>query len=144
MCFVVNRREDREPSKHSRVCSCHFRNGQKGNGPEMFDRNKDKLFTEQRGPPPKRQKNTESKVQTLSQIIEIARKNEQPSVADTEQNVQTTQEIILKAELDFANRELKELNQTEERGIRTLCLRLREMSYEWRQVFQPKKSLILL
>lgn len=78
----------------------------------MFDRNKDKLFTEQRGPPPKRQKNTESKVQSLSQIIEIARKNEQPLVADTEQNVQTTQEIILKAELDFANRELKELNQT--------------------------------
>lgn len=112
MCFVVNRREDREPSKHSRVCSCHFRDGQKANGPEMFDRNKDKLFTEQRGPPTKRKKNSESKVQSLSQMIEIARKNEQPSVADTEQNVQTTQEIILEAELDFANRELKELNQT--------------------------------
>ena len=101
-----------EPSKHSRVCSCHFRDGQKANGPEMFDRNKDKLFTEQRGPPTKRKKNSESKVQSLSQMIEIARKNEQPSVADTEQNVQTTQEIILEAELDFANRELKELNQT--------------------------------
>ena len=97
---------------HSRVCSCHFRNGQKANGPEMFDRNKDKLFIEQRGPPPKGKKNTESKVQSLSQMIEIARKNEQPSVADTKQNVQTTQEIILEAELDFANRELKELNQT--------------------------------
>jgi len=111
MCFAVNRREDREPSKHSRVCSCHFRDGQKANGPEMFDRNKDQLFTEQRGPPMKRKKNSESKVQSLSQMIEIARKNE-PSVADTEQNVQTTQEIILEAELDFANRELKELNQT--------------------------------
>lgn len=78
----------------------------------MFDHNKDKLFTEQRGPPTKRKKNSESKVQSLSQMIELARKNEQPSVADTEQNVQTTQEIILEAELDFANRELKELNQT--------------------------------
>ena len=78
----------------------------------MFDRNKDKLFTEQRGPPTKRKKNSESKVQSLSQMIEIAQKNEQPSVADTEQNMQTTQEIILEAELDFANRELKELNQT--------------------------------
>ena len=112
MCFVVNRREDREPSRHSRVCSCHFRDGQKANGPEMFDRNKDKLFTEQRGPRTKRKKNSESKVQSLSQMIEIARKNEQPSVGDTEQNVQTTQEIIPEAELDFANRELKELNQT--------------------------------
>lgn len=112
MCFVINRREDREPSKHSRVCSCHFRNGLKANGPEVFDRNKDKLFTEQRGPPPKKKKNTESKEQSLSQMIEIARKNEQPSVADTEEDLQTTQEIILEAELDFANRELKELNQT--------------------------------
>jgi len=34
------------------------------------------------------------------------------TVADTEQNVQTTQEFILEGELDFANRELKELNQT--------------------------------
>ena len=58
-----------------------------------------------------RKKNTESKVQSLSQIIEIAPKN-QPAVADTEQNVQTSQEIILEADLDFANRELKELNQT--------------------------------
>ncbi|XP_022780618.1 THAP domain-containing protein 5-like [Stylophora pistillata] len=106
------RREDREPSKYSRVCSCHFRNGQKANGPEVFERNKHKLFTEQRGPPPKKIKNTESKVESLSQMIEFARKNEQPLVADTEENLQTTQEIILEAELDFANRELKELNQT--------------------------------
>ena len=99
MCFVVNRREDREPSKYSRVCSCHFRDGQKTNGPEMFDRNKDKLFTEQRGPPTKRKKNSESKAQSLSQMIEIARKNEQPSVADTEQNVQTTQRLSWKQSL---------------------------------------------
>ena len=86
------------------VCSCHFRNDQKANVPEIFDRNKDKLFTEQRGPPPKRKKNSEWKVPSLSQMIEITRKNEQPLVADTEQNVQTTQEIIPEAELDFANR----------------------------------------
>ena len=81
MFFVVNRREDREPSKYSRVCSCHFRDGQKANDPEMFDGKKDKLFTEQRGPPTKRKKNSESKVQSPSQMIEIARKNE-PSVSN--------------------------------------------------------------
>ena len=110
----------------------------------MFDCKKDKLFTEQRGPPPKRKKNTESKVQSLSRMKEIARKNEQPSVADTEQHMQTTEELILEAEVDFANRELKELNQTIQYKRNNYCLRLREMSYEWRQVFQPKMSLTLL
>jgi len=57
----------------------------------MFDRNKDKLLTDQRGPLPKRKKNTESFTDDRNLI---AGKNEQPSVIDTEQNVQTTQEII--------------------------------------------------
>ena len=80
-CSFINRREDREPSKYSRVCSCHFRNEEKANGPEIFDRNKEKLFAEQRGPPPKKKKNTESKGQSLSQIIETVRKiNNHPKV----------------------------------------------------------------
>lgn len=45
-------------------------------------------------------------------MIEIAWKNEQQSVVDTEENLQSTQKIILEAEPDFANRELKELHQT--------------------------------
>ena len=77
-CSFINRREDREPSKYSRMCSCHFRNEEKANGPEIFDRNKEKLFAEQRGPP-KKKKNTESKGQSLSQIIETVRKKKQPS-----------------------------------------------------------------
>ncbi|KAK3735279.1 hypothetical protein QZH41_009654 [Actinostola sp. cb2023] len=39
------RREDREPNKHSRICSCHFRNGKKTNGPEIFQRNADISIT---------------------------------------------------------------------------------------------------
>ena len=44
-------------------------------------------------------------------MIDIARKNEQPSTydADIEENVPTTREVILEAELDLANRELKGL-----------------------------------
>ena len=109
-CSFINRREDREPSKYSRVCSCHFRNEEKANGPEIFDRNKEKLFAEQRGPPPKKKKNTESKGQSLSQIIETVRKDKQPSEGEADRR--TTQEIILEEELDLANRELKELDQT--------------------------------
>ena len=92
------------------MCSCHFRNDEKANGPEIFDRNKEKLFAEQRGPPPKKKKNTESKGQSLSQIIETVRKNKQPSEGEADRR--TTQEIILEAELDLANRQLKELDQT--------------------------------
>ena len=65
----LNRRDDREPSKHSRVCSCHFRVGQKANGPEVYDRNKEKLFAdfaEQRGPPPKKKKGKWAKKEFLT------------------------------------------------------------------------------
>ncbi|VEN63770.1 unnamed protein product [Callosobruchus maculatus] len=38
------RRKDREPSKHSVVCSCHFKDGDRKNGPTMFEHNKSKRF----------------------------------------------------------------------------------------------------
>ena len=40
--FLSDRRQDREPSKHSRVCSCYFRDGKKVNGLEIYARNQDK------------------------------------------------------------------------------------------------------
>ena len=40
-CF---RRKDREPSKYSRICSCHFVNGDRSNGPTIFDFNVGKQF----------------------------------------------------------------------------------------------------
>ncbi|KAG1655660.1 hypothetical protein GQR58_024416 [Nymphon striatum] len=38
------RRADKEPNSNSRVCSCHFQNGDKKNDPELFARNTTKLF----------------------------------------------------------------------------------------------------
>lgn len=38
------RRADKVPGVHSRVCSCHFRDGLKENGPEIFKRNEKTLF----------------------------------------------------------------------------------------------------
>ena len=49
-----HRREDKMPNKYSRVCSCHLRGCKKSNGPEIFERNREKLFPEQRGSPPKK------------------------------------------------------------------------------------------
>lgn len=98
------------PSKHSRVCSCHFREGRKSNGPESFERNKDKLFTEQRGPPPKKQKAVPFKEKTIAELVELAQKNEPPSLEnDNEKKTKSTQEVILEAELDLAKRELENL-----------------------------------
>ena len=73
-----HRREDKMPSKYSRVCSCHFRSGKNSNGPEIFERNREKLFPEQRGSPPKKKAKTETafKGNTLTEMIEDARKNE--------------------------------------------------------------------
>ncbi|XP_044163893.1 uncharacterized protein LOC114972370 [Acropora millepora] len=103
-CWIrLIRRKDRDPSKHSRVCSCHFRDGDKRNGPEVYERNQNKLFPEQRGPPPKKKK------KSLCEIIENARINEQPSTK--EENPRTTQHVILEAMLDVADREIKILEE---------------------------------
>ena len=61
------------PSKHARVCSCHFREGKKLNGPEMFEWNKDKLFAEQRRTPRKKKK-TVSTEKTLAELVEQAKR----------------------------------------------------------------------
>ena len=125
----LNRRDDREPSKHSRVCSCHFRDGQKANGPEVYDRNKEKLFAEQRGPPSKKKKQNEPKKCSLLEMIETARKNEQPSTsdADIEESVSTTREVILEAQLDLANREVKDLEgKVKYKGMRYTVAGLQE------------------
>lgn len=42
--FLTFRRQDRSPGPYATVCSCHFKDGMKANGPTIFDRNKEKLF----------------------------------------------------------------------------------------------------
>ena len=96
------------PSKHSRVCSCHFSEGKKSNDPEIFERNKDKLFAEQRGPPPKKNKLAVSTEKTLAKLVEQAQRNKPSSVEkENKQRPKTT-----KAELDQAKRVLKNLEDT--------------------------------
>jgi len=38
------RREDRQPCVSSRICSCHFKDGKRENGPTIFYWNNDKFF----------------------------------------------------------------------------------------------------
>ena len=67
--FFSDRRQDREPSKHSRVCSCHFRDGKKINGPEIYPRNEGKLFPQQDAPCKKKRKSNEPEQQSLQEVI---------------------------------------------------------------------------
>ena len=109
--YSFYRREDKKPGKHSRVCSCHFREGKKSNGPEIFERNRDKLFAEQRGSPSKKKK-TVPKEKTLAEMIEDAQSNEPLSIEEEkEDRPRTTQEVILEAELDLAKRALNNLEE---------------------------------
>lgn len=41
---VFYRRKDTEPNAHARLCSCHFKDGKKENGPTIFPRNEKTRF----------------------------------------------------------------------------------------------------
>ena len=43
--LCIDRRADREPSKSSRLCSCHFKDGSKDNLPDIFSGNVKKRFS---------------------------------------------------------------------------------------------------
>ena len=62
-------------------------------------------------------------------MIDTARKNEQPSTsdADIDESMPTTQEVILEAQLDLANRELKDLEgKLQYKGMRYTVAGLKE------------------
>ena len=143
-----HRREDKMPSKYSRVCSCHFRSGKKSNGPEIFERNREKLFPEQRGSPRKKKAKTETafKGNTLTEMIEDARKNESLSTEKSkEQKQKTTREVILEAELDLVNRDLKvHRNRSSTKTGVTLWENCQEMLSEWKLGFLQTKYFKLL
>ena len=99
------RRADREPSKFSKVCSCHFRDGKKSAGPEIFKRNADKLFPSERNDSQKKKKKVKSsEVNDVMTIIAAAVQSSEETL-----NVSTstsTEQIILEAELDLTKQEL--------------------------------------
>ena len=66
-------------------------------------------------PQKKKRKSSEPEQQSLQEVIENVRRNEQSSQEKGHEiNPRTTNEIILEAELELANRELKECQGKEE------------------------------
>ena len=86
------RRDDREPNKYSRVCSCHFRDGDKRNLPTISKyRSKNKLFNLLPGaepkPPHKKKVKTKSdvKLPTVTSVLAEIKENSGPSDSTNEQ-----------------------------------------------------------
>ncbi|XP_068680916.1 uncharacterized protein [Montipora foliosa] len=105
------RRQDREPGKHSRVCSCHFRDGNKSNGPESFKRNQNKLFPAEQGTKPKKKKSSQpGRSLCMQEVIETAREKIK-SQQVPERSESSTKEIVLEAELEQAKMEITDLKE---------------------------------
>ncbi|XP_018573229.2 uncharacterized protein LOC108912482 [Anoplophora glabripennis] len=51
---LIRRGGDSKPGTGARICSCHFRDGKKENGPEIFAHNKEKFFNKHYLSPEKR------------------------------------------------------------------------------------------
>ena len=118
MNYVI-RRDDREPNKYSRVCSCHFRDGDKRNMPTISNRNKDKLFdllpSAEPKPPPKKKVKTKSdaKLPTVKSVLAEIKENSGPSDSTSEQDKSTDSRntSLVEIELDMTSRELTKQNE---------------------------------
>lgn len=89
MNFAVRRGE---PNKCSRVCSCHFRDGDKLNLPTMSNRNKGKLFdllhgAQAKSPRVKKVKSTtDAKLPTVRSVLAEVKENSGHSASTKEQD----------------------------------------------------------
>ena len=91
------------------MCSCHFREGQKSNGPEIFERNAAKLFPSDKKTPKKRRKvakENKSAEPTLQEIVNTHRAK-QTDEKPLKEKIPTAQ-VILQAELDSVKNDLKQ------------------------------------
>ncbi|XP_065056842.1 uncharacterized protein LOC135685039 [Rhopilema esculentum] len=108
------RRQDRAPGSNSRVCSCHFRDELKVNGPEIFKRNADKFFPTTEVRKPKIAKKVKPAPENPSGLMLVSDIVEQyyASAASTsrENNTETpTREVLLQIEVENLRKEVKDL-----------------------------------
>ena len=91
------------------MCSCHFRNGEKKNVPEVFERNKEKLFPLE-GPPPKRKKVSKVEASSSSKNEASHEPEELPS-STSEATLQRVETLILKNTLQTAEMNVENLEK---------------------------------
>ena len=99
---------------HSRVCSCHFRDGLKPSGPEIHAWNEKKLFPSDGCPPKKKKKKNTKKYDDSQSVIEaILQEQGDKSTPQATTESAPRAEVVLEAELDLASRELRRHEETE-------------------------------
>ena len=83
----LNRRDDREPSKHSRVCSCHLGSARKQMVRKFMTatrRNCLRTLPSKGDHRRRKKKENGPKKSSLLEMIDTARKNEPPSTYDAD------------------------------------------------------------
>ncbi|PFX18076.1 hypothetical protein AWC38_SpisGene17572 [Stylophora pistillata] len=109
------RRDDRDPNKYSKVCSCHFKDGKKSNDPTIFERNANKLFPSQEPPVQKKKKpDSEAKLPAVKDILASISATTPAESSETQDESTTppTEQIIFEAELHLAKLELSSQQDT--------------------------------
>lgn len=106
------RRADRDPGLHSRVCSCHFRDGLKENGPEIFKRNEKTLFApddySHKRAAKKSRKSTQETKETEEQIVQKYHENQSQQDSEEQPEIRKpVEQLVLEAELEKKTRELE-------------------------------------
>lgn len=106
------RRADRDPGLHSRVCSCHFRDGLKENGPEIFKRNEKTLFApddySHKRAAKKSRKSTQETKGTEEQIVQKYHENQSQQDSEEQPEIRKpVEQLVLEAELEKKTRELE-------------------------------------
>ncbi|KAL9983117.1 hypothetical protein ACROYT_G005247 [Oculina patagonica] len=94
------------PNSNSRVRSCHFRDGDKNRGPELFAWNVNKIFAST-SPRKKRKRTVTSTSKTESEL----QLEESTDSRTDEEKVASASQTILEAELDCLKKELRELKE---------------------------------
>lgn len=106
------RRADKEPTASSRVCSCHFTDKNKINGPTIFKRNANKIFPEYSAQKKKRGGSSSKKrVEEEPLQEQIEEPVTAQIVSDESLQIYKTENLLLKAELENMSKEINDLKQ---------------------------------
>nr|CAH7716057.1 unnamed protein product [Callosobruchus chinensis] len=112
--IALIRRKDREPSMDSLVCSCHFKDGDRKNGPTIFEHNKLKRFCDEPSTstvitrPKKLKKDT---VISEGQSTDVVPDREHRDEPTTSQQVSVNDTASTEADNYFLRKELDETKE---------------------------------
>ena len=100
--LILYRRQDKQITSSSRICSCHFKDGLKDNGPTMYRRNSKKVFQYADPEPPRKQAKKKS-ASSLDQSLSACCSYESPSSVALQVEVDILKSQVSKLESQLRN-----------------------------------------